>query len=73
VVLWIGTFVLMIATFMHALGGLPAAAPEELPPGVIALVGWLNRLVVVSAWAWLTTVAWQAIKLRSSVQETFHQ
>ena len=68
-VLWAGTFVLMIVTFIHALGGLPTTAPEALPPGVIAVVGWTNRLVVASAWAWVTTVAWHAIKLHNSVRE----
>jgi hypothetical protein len=69
VVLWVATFVLMIATFVHALGGLPTSAPDELPPGVIALVGWTNRLVVVSAWAWVAVVAWHATRLRGRVRE----
>jgi hypothetical membrane protein len=68
VVLWVGTFGLMIATFLQALGGLPTSAPADLPPGVIALVGWTNRLVVVSAWTWVATVAWHAIKLHNHVR-----
>ncbi len=72
-VLWVGTFVLMIATFLQALGGLPATAPEDLPPGVIALVGWANRLVVISAWTWVATVAWHAIKLHHNVGEASRQ
>ena len=31
-------------------------------PGL--LIGWLNRLVVLTYCAWLMTVAWRAIKLR---------
>ena len=58
----------MIARFMHALGGLPSAPPDDLPVGVIALVGWTNRLAVLSAWAWVVTVAWQAIKLQRGAQ-----
>jgi hypothetical protein len=58
VVLWVASFAVMIATFIAATGGLPATAPEALPPGVIALVGWTNRLVVVSAWAWVGMAAW---------------
>jgi hypothetical protein len=58
VVLWVASFAVMIATFIAATGGLPATAPESLPPGVIALVGWTNRLVVVSAWAWACMAAW---------------
>lgn len=73
VVLWIGTFALMIATFLQTLGGLPTTAPEDLPPGVIALVGWANRLVVMSAWTWLATVAWYAIKLDKNVREASRQ
>ena len=66
--LWVGTFVLMIVTFLQALGALPAAAPEDLPRGVIALVGWANRLVLLSAWTWVATVAWHAIKLHNNVR-----
>ena len=73
VIAWIGTFVLMIATFMQALGGLPDTPPEELPNGVIALVGWANRLVVISAWAWVSTVAWHAIQLHTSARDASGQ
>jgi len=58
------TFVLLIATFSQVPGGPPAHAPRVLPHGVIGLVGWANRLLVVSYCAWVITVAWQAIKLR---------
>lgn len=68
VVIWVGTFALMIATFLQALGALPTTPPENLPAGVIALVGWTNRLVVISAWTWVATVAWQAIKLHTAVR-----
>ena len=65
VVLWLASFALMIASFVYALGGLPAAPPEELPAGVIAVVGWTNRLMVVSAWCWIAVVAWHIIMLRT--------
>jgi hypothetical protein len=68
VVLWLGSFVLMIVTFLHALGGLPATPPEELPAGVIAVVGWTNRLMVLSAWSWVATVAWHVITLRRTAR-----
>jgi hypothetical protein len=58
------TFVLLIATFSQVGGGLPAQAPKTLPPGVVGLVGWANRLLVVVYCVWVITVAWQAIKLR---------
>jgi hypothetical protein len=51
----------MMATFVHAQGALPSAPPQQLPGGVIALVGWTDRVLIVSAWAWVTVVAWHAI------------
>jgi hypothetical membrane protein len=68
IVVWIASFAVMIATFMLALGGLPSAPPDNLPAGVIALVGWTNRLAVLSAWAWVVIVAWHAIKLQCEAQ-----
>ena len=64
VVLWVASFVLMVATFVHVLGALPTSVPKEVPSGAIALVGWTNRLVVLSAWAWTAAVAWVAIRVR---------
>ena len=64
VILLAATFVLLIATFSQVGGGLPAHAPRVLPPGVIGLVGWANRLLVVFYRVWVIAVAWQAIKLR---------
>jgi len=61
-VVWIVSFIPMIATFWLALGGaLPTTPPETLPPGVIAVVGWTNRLLVLSASAWVVTVALVAL------------
>ncbi len=72
VVLWIASFVLMIVTFLLALGGLPATPPEELPAGVIAVVGWTNRLMVLSAWCWVSIVAWHVLTLQRAAREVFH-
>jgi hypothetical membrane protein len=63
VVLLALTFVVMIATFMNAQGALPTQVPQAIPPGVVALVGWSNRLLVISYCAWVIAVAWQAIRL----------
>ena len=63
VVLWIASFIVMVATFVHVLGGLPTSVPKDVPAGAIALVGWTNRLLVLSAWAWVATVAWLSITL----------
>ena len=64
VVLFAASFPLMMATFVQVLGALPSAPPQQLPGGVIALVGWTDRLLVVSAWAWVAIVAWHAIRIR---------
>ena len=68
IVLWLASFVLMIATFLHALGGLPSTPPQELPAGVIAVVGWTNRMMVVSAWCWVVIVAWLVVRSRARAQ-----
>ena len=68
VVLWVASFVLMVATFVHVLGALPTSVPQEVPSGAIALVGWTNRLVVLSAWAWIASIAWVAIRVRDRSQ-----
>lgn len=65
VVLFVVSFIVMVASFAHALGSLPSAPPAEVPAGVVALVGWTDRLLVISAWAWIATVAWPAIRFRS--------
>ena len=60
------TFVLLIVTFSQVPGGLPSQPPKDLPSGVIGLVGWANRLLVVTFCVWVITVAWLAIKLQGS-------
>jgi hypothetical protein len=69
VVVWIASFVVMIVTFVLALGGLPATPPEELPAGVIAVVGWTNRLMVLSAWCWISILAWHVITFHGAARE----
>lgn len=66
VALLAATFALMIGTYVQAGGDMAAKAPQVLPPGVIALVGWANRLLVVLFCVWVITVAWQAVKVRGS-------
>lgn len=63
VLLLAATFMVMIVTFSQVPGGLPAHPPKVLPHGVIGLVGWANRLLVVLYCAWAITVARQALKL----------
>jgi hypothetical protein len=65
VVLLVVTLALMTVQFEHANGGkLPQHAPKSLPPGVIGLDGWADRLIVLSDCLWVAFVAWQALKLR---------
>ncbi|MCI0550004.1 MAG: DUF998 domain-containing protein [Anaerolineae bacterium] len=59
-VLMVVAFVVMIVTFTQSGAALPAEPPTTLPPGVIGLVGWANRFLVVVYNAWAMTVAWRA-------------
>jgi hypothetical protein len=61
VVLLAATFVVMIVTFSQTPGGLPSHPPKALPTGVIGLVGWANRLLVVLYCLWAITIARLAI------------
>ena len=64
VIVWVASFVLLVATFIHMSGSLPAQAPPALPHGVIGVVGWANRLLVVVYCAWVAGVGMHAIRLR---------
>jgi hypothetical protein len=65
VVLLVATLALMTMQVARANGGqLPQHAPKSLPPGVLALDGWANRLIVLSYCLWVFVAAWHAIKLR---------
>lgn len=68
VVLFLASFPLMMATFVSATGTLPSIAPKELPHGVIALVGWTDRLLVLSAWAWVSITAYHAIRVQRAAR-----
>jgi hypothetical membrane protein len=63
-VLFAGAFVLLMVTFINATGGLPAQAPPALPHGVIGVVGWANRFLVVVDCAWVAILAAGANRLR---------
>ena len=41
--------------------------PTALPAGVIALVGWANRLLIIVDCFWVITAAWQALQLRRPI------
>jgi len=63
VVLMVATFIILIATYTQAGGEMTAEPPTTLPPGVIGLVGWANRFLIVAYCVWVMTAAWQAIKV----------
>jgi uncharacterized protein DUF998 len=65
VVLMAATFALMIGTFMQSGATIDPEVPiTALPPGVIGLVGWTNRFLIVAYCIWVVIVAWPAIKAR---------
>lgn len=65
VVLLVASLAVMTIQFVQINGGqLPQQAPTALPTGVLGLVGWANRLLIVVHCAWVITVAWQATKVR---------
>lgn len=66
-ILLVVTFIAMIVTYIRAGGDTTTAstAITTLPSGVIALVGWANRFLVVAYCVWVATVAWQAIRVRT--------
>lgn len=54
----IASFALLITTYMQAGGDMSGGAVAEIPDGVIAIVGWANRLLIIVYTAWLLTAAW---------------
>ena len=65
VILMAATFIILIVTFTQA-GGEMTSEVTVLPPGVIALVGWANRLLIIAYNGWLMTVAWRAAQMSRS-------
>jgi len=64
VVLLVVTLVIMTIQVAKAYGGhLPQHAPKSLPPGVLALDGWADRLIVLSNCAWVLLAAYQVVAL----------
>ena len=63
-----GTFILMIVTFIQVGGDMTAASTTvtTLPSGVIALVGWANRFLVIAYNVWVMVVASRTTQVTSS-------
>ena len=68
VLLMAGTFIIMIVTYTQAGGDMTAESTTvtTLPSGVIALVGWANRFLVVVYNIWVMVVASHAAQVTSS-------
>ncbi len=67
IVLMAATFALLISTFMQSGAEMPtdSTTVTTLPDGVIALVGWANRFLILAFCAWVTLTAWFATKINS--------
>jgi hypothetical protein len=60
------TFAILITTYTQAGGDMTSTeVPATLPDGVIALVGWANRFLIVAYCAWVINVVWQAMNKKS--------
>ena len=68
VLLMAGTFIIMIVTFTQVGGDMTADATTvtTLPSGVIALVGWANRFLVIIYNVWVMVVASRTAQVTSS-------
>ncbi|MBL8080415.1 MAG: DUF998 domain-containing protein [Anaerolineales bacterium] len=67
IVLMAVTFALLISSFMQSGAEMPtdSRTVTTLPDGVIALVGWANRFLILAFCAWVTLTAWFARKVNS--------
>ena len=64
VALLIATLAIMTVQMVHVNGGhLPQHAPKALPPGVLGLDGWADRMIVLTNCAWVAVAGWHAAGL----------
>lgn len=73
VVTLIASLAVQYVTFVHAGGHVPSDGKSlplgtVLPPGVIALVGYANRLLVLAYCGWMMLAAWDAAVLSNDVR-----
>jgi hypothetical protein len=69
VVLLIATLAIMTVQMLHMnFGHLPQHTPKSLPPGVLGLDGWADRMIVLSNCAWVAVAAWHAIRVRRNLE-----
>jgi len=71
---WISV-VLLVLSFVIMLNGISRSGvtinPKApvLPPGVIAFVGWTDRLIILTYCFWVMIVAWKEIKLKMQLNK----
>jgi hypothetical protein len=69
VVLLIATLAIMTVQMLHMnFGHLPQHTPKSLPPGVLGLDGWADRMIVLSNCAWVAVAAWHSIRVRRNLE-----
>jgi hypothetical protein len=74
VVLLAATLAIMTMQMARINGGhLPQHAPKSLPPGVLALDGWADRLIVLSNCAWVLVAAYHATHVRRNHSDASDQ
>ena len=64
IVLMAASFILLIVTYTQA-GGEMTSQATALPSGVIALVGWANRFLIIAYCVWVMIVARYAVMIKS--------
>jgi hypothetical protein len=58
----------MMVTFQRiGIVAVPGQVWTEVPEGVIALVGWANRFLILVYCAWVMTAAWHLIRLNKLI------
>jgi len=62
-VLMVAAMFIMMSGFAQAGVDIQAGPPATLPPGVIAIGGWVNRILIIIYCVWVIAVARQAIRL----------
>jgi hypothetical protein len=74
VVLLAATLAIMTMQMARINGGhLPKHAPKSLPPGVLALDGWADRLIVLSNCAWVLVAAYRTTQVRRKYSDAGDQ
>lgn len=66
IILLVMSMIIMTTQFAHIYGKLPEQAPTALPQGVLGLVGWADRLILLAAYAWVVATAWWASQVSPS-------